>query len=656
MAAKASSVPSPAPSSPPTSAPWRIRAVQLDLARQRETIEEICRFADFAADEGFNTLLLYLEGVVRTESFPFRPADASYTPAEMSRVVEHAGKRGLEVVPCIATLGHAEHFLSCKELSPLAEAGPNVWGGPMFCPSNEGVYAFLRKYLEEIAAIFPSPHLHIGCDEAWGLGGCPTCRARLDEGLSRDELLVEHLHSMRAILDPLKKRPWIWDDMFENAPESLLRCLPRDLVMCAWTYEAEQIDPGGYRGHFNNLRRRDWLSIYARLGFEVLLCPATFSPRATQALTRYGRRGPVAGGLQTMWELSGAFLPSQLPGVALAGQLWSNASLDVDAGWTQTLVRLLPDLTPAERAAAGVAAIEQPSLTGGPWPASVLRGPLNHAEARAVAGAELAALTLGPALQRLAPGRQRDIVEDLLLRLRELALWGRVRRDLADRVDPRMPLPCAATAARELDARCAEMLDLATCRAEQWQRHRPGIGPDHASPHHRHSADALRALAAQLDASPPTERAMLDLQLFLWDAFSGPRLVVELACDGTWREVFAGSFKPADVRSPLPYHLRIPLRQIGPPDPDKLRLRVAGFGGQGVCFANVVMANRTLAPVEVLESSGMIANAEAALIDDSSFAYLGSPDTTRALMNQTHKAESALTLRLARDEQSDRPR
>lgn len=639
---------------PSLNAPWKLRAVQLDLARQRETVETICRFADFAADHGYNTLLLYLEGVVRTPSFPHRAPEASYTPDEMKRVVAHAATRGLDVVPCIATLGHAEHFVTCPELAPLREAGPNVWGGHMFCPCNEGTYAFLRDYLADIAAIFPSEHLHIGCDEAWGLGACPTCRARLDEGISRDDLFIEHLLSMQSILQPLGKRPWIWDDMLENAPEKLIRCVPRDFVMCAWTYEGDQIDQGGYQGHFNNLRRRDWLSIYARLGFDVLLCPAAGNPRATQALTRYGRRGPVLGGLQTIWELAHSFLPGQLPGVALAGRLWSDSSLDVNEAWRTNFDGLFPRLSSTERAAAATLSLEQPNVIYGPWPAAALRGPLSNVEARAVAATELALATLEPALARLPASDERDIIEELIVRGQDLALWARVRELLADRIDPRVAPGDAQASKRALEDCLARMEALARRRAEQWARLRPGIGPDRASPGYRDSQASLRKFVEELDTTPPAERAMLDLRLYLWDAFSGPSLRVELRCDGAWRELFAGGLKPADVRTPVPYRLRLPLRQVGSAAPDAIRLTVSGFGGQGLQFASVVMADRAFVPAAVIDRSGQVTNAEAALVDDSSFVYLGSPDTTKTLMEQTQKATASLTLSLVRDAESAR--
>ena len=101
--------------------PWPLRAIQLDVARHLESVAYIRRFTDDAARLGFNTLVLYLEGRVRTPTFPFRPKDASYSLEDMAAVVGHARKAGLEVVPVVSTLGHAEQFLTCRELTHLTK-------------------------------------------------------------------------------------------------------------------------------------------------------------------------------------------------------------------------------------------------------------------------------------------------------------------------------------------------------------------------------------------------------------------------------------------------------------------------------------------------------------------------------------------------------
>jgi len=71
------------PLTPPP--PFTFRGVQLDLARQMETIGFIHNFIDFITLSGYNTLVLYLEGLVRTASFPYPPDGSCYTPADIKK-------------------------------------------------------------------------------------------------------------------------------------------------------------------------------------------------------------------------------------------------------------------------------------------------------------------------------------------------------------------------------------------------------------------------------------------------------------------------------------------------------------------------------------------------------------------------------------------
>ena len=97
------------------SQPWPIRAVQLDLGRQMETVEFLKDYAEKISSAGFNTLVLYLEGRVKTPAASFLADKLCYTPAQMKEVVEHASKFGVECVPVVSILGHAELFLRYKE-------------------------------------------------------------------------------------------------------------------------------------------------------------------------------------------------------------------------------------------------------------------------------------------------------------------------------------------------------------------------------------------------------------------------------------------------------------------------------------------------------------------------------------------------------------
>ena len=95
-----------------------IRWAQLDVARQMETVEFIEKFVTLLADSGYNGLLLYLEDRIKTASYQLPADNEVYTVDEIKHIVAYAAERGVEVVPCVATLGHAERFL--REINSAA--------------------------------------------------------------------------------------------------------------------------------------------------------------------------------------------------------------------------------------------------------------------------------------------------------------------------------------------------------------------------------------------------------------------------------------------------------------------------------------------------------------------------------------------------------
>jgi len=139
---------------------FKLRAVQLDLARQMETVEFICQFIDFIADQGFNTLFLYLEWRVRTRTFDLGAANG-YDANEIKTIVDHAAARGVDVIPGIASLGHHDLIFADTTYHKFCELRNDVegrhGGSPKmeFCPSLPEAKEFLCRYICEVAALFP---------------------------------------------------------------------------------------------------------------------------------------------------------------------------------------------------------------------------------------------------------------------------------------------------------------------------------------------------------------------------------------------------------------------------------------------------------------------------------------------------------------------
>lgn len=136
------------------------RAVQIDLARQIETVDTVKAYFDTAAAAGMNMVVLYLEDRIRTATYPYPSEAESYSPEQIRDLVAYAGERGLELVPVVSPIGHAERFLAHEELKPLAELRGNIAGrfneaGEVrqyidACPRRPETAAFMDAYLSLI--------------------------------------------------------------------------------------------------------------------------------------------------------------------------------------------------------------------------------------------------------------------------------------------------------------------------------------------------------------------------------------------------------------------------------------------------------------------------------------------------------------------------
>ena len=603
-----------------------------------ETVEYINQYADFAAAHGFNTLVLYLEGRVRTESFPFRSQAESYSLREMERVVGHARELGMEVVPVVPALGHCEQFVRCRQLRHLAEerGGRGRWkwssSRSTFCPSLEETYQFLERYYTELAEVFAGPWWHVGLDESWNLGLCPLCRRRWrSAGLG--SIFTEHLRRLHKIVAKLGRRTWIWNDMLELFPDELQR-VPRDVVLCHWEYADDPISPEGIQAHLANHRRWDWLRMYEQQGLDALICPGGPFPLQNQNVelfTDYARRHRVLGGVLTQWEGSPRRQVENPVLVAMTGRLWKRTVFDPAGAWRDALEAVLPEAPAPLRQAAGevlrlasarvgftrrvLSEMAQPFFDGRPTRQERLEG-----------AALQAALAWYRRERRMHPGAGCDA-----------AIWGRLEwaaRLTLFRWGLREFIPLVYDPARP----CADH-DAVVRRANALRKEFSGLVRElrrnnHAetgwrAPDDRGDFDAWRALAGDLQALwdrarrvPSRRDWLLILRLFVPDVCGWPTLKVSVEFGNTRKGVLETSHVGVP-RGRIGGHYDLFIPFASKRAPDGVVLEGYGYGRQGVCFVEVKNASARLVPAALEAVHGPVAQAAAVLRDDSSWAYLG---------------------------------
>ena len=158
-----------------------------------------------------------------------------YTRREIADVVSYAAQRHIEIIPAIELPGHCSAILASY---PSLDCSPNphsVALGPcwppdaLLCAGNDSTLIFLDTVLDEIASLFPSEYIHIGCSQAWfgGWEQCPRCQARKQQlHLKSEEELAGWLVAQTAAHLARKGKKVIgWDDMLDLGP------LPPDAVV-----------------------------------------------------------------------------------------------------------------------------------------------------------------------------------------------------------------------------------------------------------------------------------------------------------------------------------------------------------------------------------------------------------------------------------------
>ena len=599
---------------------FELRRAQLDLARQMETIGFIENFISLLADSGYNGLLLYLEDRVRTASYPLPAAGEAYTVDEIRHIVRYAADRGIEVVPCVSTLGHAERFLRHRELEHFAELRGDMkgrFGGirkETFCITHPDFYRFIGAYLREVAELFPSRWFHIGLDEFFDFALCPRCREAMPTRREEYKMFVAHIVKIREMLAECGKRVMMWSDMFEFYPEAF-REIPRDVVMVDWQY---QHDVRGYLGHMLDRDCEDRLAVNAACGFETIVAPADRTLWNPQSYFEYadGRPG-VLGGLLTGWEKNDSFMHRALPIVVAAG-LQMNGMTPDEAFDAMTVKPFGTDdavFRAALRTALDAGSFKH--FAGVREDALCIRnyGGLNRAELSACRGART---VLESCREKVSSASGKLSLDDLLDALyeKELSLRAKfIAQEIFDR-------GCTAERRSEFAAFRRDFAAYLDRMAERWELLRPGIAPNVFA----ERKSGLLASLAEFEERLASD-AWIRLTITLPDCTGVEKVAVEYEADGRWIEAAAGVWKQPDGEAVFCRFIPLPKDFAGPIE--AVRLTASGLGGIGLDHVELCAGGKRYVPEAVSAVTGEVRDPEYLLENNTTFAWFGGQSTRR---------------------------
>jgi hexosaminidase len=201
------------------------------------TVDEIKRQIDFLARWKANQYYLYSEANIALRGYPSINLGARYTEQQIRQIIDYAKQRHIDIVPCVELYGHLHDLFRVEryaDLSALAHGGE-------INPADSRVQALLHDWVEQLAAMFPSPWFHVGMDEPWELEKAGSQAAG---GVEPGRLYIEQLKSITALVRQFGKRPMFWADVnsgariFSRYPE-LFAQLPKDVIAVPWHYHIQ---------------------------------------------------------------------------------------------------------------------------------------------------------------------------------------------------------------------------------------------------------------------------------------------------------------------------------------------------------------------------------------------------------------------------------
>lgn len=252
------------------------RGLMIDVARHFIPVDVIERNIDAMAAVKMNVLHLHLsddEGFrIESKLFPELQKKGSYgeyfTQAQIKQLIIYARQRGIIIVPEFDMPGHTTGFLAgypnlSSTPGQIYQPGPrfalgdkplglmdimkmiNSYPTPSFDPSKESTYAFIDKFLGEMAVLFPSSYIHIGADENNGVSwrNNPDIVAFMQKNNLADThaLQAYFVKRVQQILTKHRKRTLGWEEL-------LSKDLPKDVAVQVWT-DGTKMNEAARLGH-----------------------------------------------------------------------------------------------------------------------------------------------------------------------------------------------------------------------------------------------------------------------------------------------------------------------------------------------------------------------------------------------------------------------
>ncbi len=223
---------------------FKTNGAMIDVSRNAVlTVDAVKFLLEKMALMGLNMLMLYTEDTFEVEGYPyFGYLRGGYTKEQIRELDDYAYALGIEMFPCIQTLGHSSMIL--KWYSATMDIRDTA---DILLADEEKTYDFLKQIIKDASEPYRSKRIHIGMDEAGGLG---TGAYRDKHGdVAKIDIFQKHIARVGEICAQFGLHPMIWSDMYFtlltpshdyepdfDLPDQVVEMIPQNVSLIYWDY------------------------------------------------------------------------------------------------------------------------------------------------------------------------------------------------------------------------------------------------------------------------------------------------------------------------------------------------------------------------------------------------------------------------------------
>lgn len=606
----------------------KIIATQLDLARQKENLQFIKSFYDFAKRNGYNTMLLMLEATtVRTEKTSFFKESESYSMVEMKEIVAYGDKIGINTIPMFQNVGHLERLFEYPQFAHFSEYEDDAKDGRGFhggrgctaCISNPEFYEFIDEYILEVITCFTSDLIAILMDEVFEFAVCPRCKERLANGETREDMYHKHIMHSYDLLKSVNKRLMMCEDFFEYM--DIAERLPRDIVLCVWDYMHIGDEVGG---HWTNRKKRDLFRYYEELGFEYMY--TVYANRASsvynlETFDRYADRYHPLGACMANFCRADTFYQGSYPYIAYAGRKWSGIATKEDRA------DIYAEYLGSKECAELVLSMSVPNTYSQYNDVAMVCENDYFAKVMYADQLEYALKQLKGYLAETQTEEQREILFDIYGNMKEAALFFRLQRlgvDIFNNYESKKHP--AEFFLNQLDDLRSEYDELEEEAIRMWKKYRQGIVSNNGALDKRFRNRRAMIDKVKADVIKNTDASVLYADLMLHDGFCTVKMDVKVKYYGEEeKRLYVGGAKSSLVIFEVGGCYTVRFAMENKPI-EYVSFSVLGEGALYPLHFRYTRDGKKFVASEIEKICGNVQNEQLILMDDTQFATLGYND------------------------------